>query len=86
MVEKRLIFLVFFFYLSLISGQVIIVRDPITGKRIQFSQVTTWYDNTPLSRQKADGLIYIVKHGKYYKRVTDGGSYDVKIFWSIGEW
>lgn len=56
--------------------------DSVTGESVNFEEVTTWWDGTPMDDSKADGYLFrklpLSVGGGYVRRVTDGGEFNVK--------
>ena len=42
--------------------------DQFTGENVNYKEVTTWYDGTPMTDAKLDNVIFIKKGAKYYKK------------------
>ena len=58
--------------------------DINTGENVNYREVTTWHDGTPMTDIKSDGVIYIKKNNKYYKRQFEG-AVNVKWFGAKGD-
>ena len=44
--------------------------DETSGTHINYREETNWYDGTPLTDAKCDGVIYRKKDGKYYRKTV----------------
>lgn len=51
-----------------ISNDIIKFIDINTGEDVNYREVTTWHDGTAINDEKTDGIIFIKKGSKYYKR------------------
>lgn len=51
-----------------IANDIIKLIDINTGENVNYREVTTWYDGTVMDDAKVDGVIFIKKGTKYYKR------------------
>ncbi|MGC4130506.1 MAG: glycosyl hydrolase family 28-related protein [Bergeyella sp.] len=81
---KKFTTLYFIIISALFSAQDIIqMQDQYTGNSISYQSVSVWKDKSAMSDNKADGVIYIKKNGKYYKRLYDG-KINVKWFGAVG--
>lgn len=45
--------------------------DPVTGKSVNYKEVTTWYDGTSMDTSKVDGDLYTRKGTKFLRKVID---------------
>ena len=69
---------------STLAGDVLKRVDINTGEDVNYREVTTWHDGSPMEDTKADGVIYIKKNNKYYKRQFEG-VVNVKWFGAKGD-
>ena len=60
-----------------LAGDVLKRVDKATGENVNYRETTTWHDETSMNDSKLDGIIYIKKGSKYYKRVIN----EVNIAW-----
>ena len=67
-----------------ISNDIIKFIDINTGEDVNYRKVTMWIDGTPMTDIKSDGVIYIKKNNKYYKRQFEG-IVNVKWFGAKGD-
>lgn len=51
-----------------LAGDVLKRVDKATGEDVNYREVTTWHDGTAMNDAKTDGVIYIKKGTKYYRR------------------
>ena len=51
-----------------LAGDIIKRVDINTGENVNYRETTTWYDDSAMDDNKVDGVIYIKKGTKYYKR------------------
>lgn len=64
------------------------ILSEYTGESVNFEEVTTWWDGTPMDDSKADGVIYRKlpsSVGGYVKRVFPGGVINAKWFGATGD-
>ena len=55
-----------------IANDIIKFIDINTGENVNYRETTTWNDGSAMTDAKVDGVIYIKKGTKYYKRVVIG--------------
>ena len=55
-----------------LAGDIIKRVDINTGENVNYRETTTWHDGSAMDDSKVDGVIYIKKNSKYYKRQIDG--------------
>ena len=67
-----------------IANDIIKFIDTNTGENVNYRETTTWHDGSPINDTKADGVIYIKKNNKYYKRQFEG-AVNVKWFGAKGD-
>ena len=53
---------------DILAGDIIKRVDINTGENVNYRETTTWYDDSAMDDNKVDGVIYIKKGTKYYKR------------------
>ena len=51
-----------------LAGDIIKRVDINTGENVNYRETTTWHDSSQMDDSKVDGVIYIKKGSKYYKR------------------
>ena len=54
-----------------IVSDILFKVDKNTGVDVNYREVTTWYDGTPMTDAKLDNVIFIKKGAKYYKKQID---------------
>lgn len=47
--------------------------DQFTGESVNYRETTTWYDGSTMDDSKVDGVIYIKRNNKFYKRAGFNG-------------
>ena len=67
-----------------IANDIIKFIDINTGENVTYRKTTTWYDGSAMTDVKADGVMFIKKSGKYYKREFEG-FINVKWFGAKGD-
>ena len=67
-----------------IANDVIKFIDINTGEDVNYRETTTWHDGSAMDDSKVDGVIYIKKNSKYYKRQIDS-IVNVKWFGAKGD-
>ena len=55
-----------------LAGDILKRVDKSTGENINYRETTTWNDGSAMDDTKVDGVIYIKRATKYYKRVIIG--------------
>ncbi len=61
----------------------ILLRDINSGANSEYEITNIWHDGSPLEDAKIDGVIYVKRNGKFYKRLFSG-SINVKWFGAKG--
>lgn len=80
-----IIIIIFFFSLNLFGQDIIISEtDKATGEIINFIATTKWISGEKMDDSMLDGVVYIKKNGKYYKR-SYSGLINVKWFSAKGD-
>lgn len=54
-----------------IANDIIKLIDINTGENVNYREVITWYDGTPMTDLKVDGDLYSKRGSKYYRRVIN---------------
>lgn len=67
-----------------LAGDIIKRVDKNTGTDVNYRETTVWHDGTAMTDVKADGVIYVKKGVKYYKK-TDTIELNVKSFGAKGD-
>ena len=70
--------------LKTLASDIIKRVDINTGEDVNYREVTKWEDGSPMSDEKVDGVIYVKKVKKYYKRQYES-SINVKWFGAKGD-
>lgn len=47
------------------------IIDSVTKKSVNYRKVTTWYDGSPMTNEKVDGVLYRKKGSEYFRQVID---------------
>ncbi|UFH33328.1 glycoside hydrolase family 55 protein [Chryseobacterium sp. C-71] len=81
--NKFFAFLFLLFY-SLFVAQVLTKKDKNTSEVINYNKVSIFEDGTPMTKAKADGIIYLEENGEFYKRAYTG-SVSIKWFGAKGD-
>lgn len=55
-----------------LAGDILKRVDKNTGENLNFREVTTWVNGSPMTDANIDNVIYIKKNNKYYKRQYSG--------------
>ena len=69
---------------STLAGDVLKRVDINTGEDVNYRETTTWHDGSTMNDSKVDGVIYIKKGEKFYKRQFEG-FVNVKWFGAKGD-
>ncbi|MGV3763843.1 right-handed parallel beta-helix repeat-containing protein [Parapedobacter sp.] len=51
---------------------VILLYDPNTADSVEYQLTDTWEDGSEMNSSKADGIVYINRNGRFYKRKFEG--------------
>lgn len=52
-----------------LAGDIIKRIDKTSGDNVNYREVTTWFDGSPINDSKVDGFNFIKLNNKYYKRI-----------------
>lgn len=47
------------------------IIDSVTKKSVNYRKVTTWYDGSPMTNEKVDGVLYRKKGSEYFRQIID---------------
>ncbi|WP_407401852.1 glycosyl hydrolase family 28-related protein [Chryseobacterium sp.] len=89
MEKQRYNFLLFIFLVLIFNKSgaqqlgFIVQNDKYTNEAVSFEEVSEWINGSKIDDTKVDGIIYIKKNGKYYRRVYFG-QVNVKWFYAQG--
>ena len=67
-----------------IASDILFKVDKNTGENVNYREVTTWYNGTPMTDAKVDGIIYKKIGNKYYQKQYEG-AINVKWFGAKGD-
>lgn len=83
MKSKVIVYLLYFLALiSVACSQTVSYEQ--RNNDTSFESVTVWRDGSPMTKEKVDGVIYITKENKFYKRIFSG-KLNVKWFGARGD-
>ena len=68
-----------------VASDVIKFIDKNTGENVNYQETTTWHDGTAMDDTKVDGVVYIKKGSKYYKRQFENEVVNIRWFSAIGD-
>lgn len=68
-----------------LAGDILKRVDKTTGENVNYRETTMWHDGSAMTDAKVDGVIYIKRNGKFYKRQFENEVVNIKWFGAIGD-